>query len=110
MKKNSIILALFAAALPFSVYAQPKLTQPAPGVGTTLQDFIGWLIQLLQAVGIPALVLAIIYAGFVLVTAGGNEEQITKGKTWIMWTLVGAGIIVAAQVIADTVFTTAVGL
>jgi hypothetical protein len=35
-----------------------------------------------------------------MATAGGDEAQITKSKTWIAWTLVGAAIIISAKVIA----------
>lgn len=107
---NSIraLLTVAAIVVPMWSYAQtPKLTQPAPGVGLNMKDYIDFLIQLIQAVGIPALVVAIIYSGFILLTAGGNEEQIKKGKIWILWTLVGAAIIVAARVIANTISNTA---
>lgn len=92
-----------------AVYAAPAVTlsNPSPGGGATLQDFIGLLIKIIQSVGIPALVVAIIYAGYKLLTAGGNEKQISEAKVWIFWTLIGAAIILGAQQIADTVFNTA---
>lgn len=58
-------------------------------------------------VGIPSLVVAIIYAGFLLVTAGDNEQQRTRGKMWVIWVVVGAAIVLGAQVFADMVYTTA---
>ncbi len=101
----SMSLILLAVASP--VFALTKLAQPAPGSGKTLQDFIALLIEIIQAIGIPLLVICIIYAGFIIVTADGNEEKVTKGKTWIFWTLIGAAIIVSAQVIANLVYSTA---
>jgi hypothetical protein len=92
--------------LPSFALAQ-KLPNFVPGAGSTLQDFVNLLIDIVQWVALPALALAIIYAGFVLVSAGGNDEQITKGKRWILWTLVGAAIILGAHVIANIVFGTA---
>ena len=53
------------------------------------------------------LVIAIIYAGFLVVTSGGNEQQRTKGKMWVIWVLIGASIVLGAQVIADMVYGTA---
>lgn len=100
-------LITFLGMLPFSASAQAKLSNPSPGGGATLQDFIELLIKIIQSVGIPALVVAIIYSGFILLTAGGNEAQISKGKTWIFWTLIGAAIILGAQLVADTVYNTA---
>lgn len=103
------IATIFIALIPFAASAQAvaKLSNPSPGGGATLQDFIGLLIEIIQAVGIPALIVSIIYAGFTLLTAGGNEAQIAKGKVWIFWTLIGAAIVIGAQVIADMVFSTA---
>ena len=101
------LLSLSLLALSSPVSAATKLAQPAPGSGATLQDFIAVLIEIIQAIGIPILVICIIYAGYIIVTAGGNEEKVTKGKTWIFWTLIGAAIIVAAQVIANLVYDTA---
>ena len=103
---------MFSLVSPLAAFAvdpsgMPKLYPPAPGVGATFEDFIALLIKIIQAVTIPALVISIIYAGYILVTAGGNEQQITKGKTWIIWTLAGAAIVLGAQVIADMVFGTA---
>ncbi len=97
----------FLALTSFASAAAGKLAQPAPGAGATLQDFIYLLISIIQAVGTPVLVVCIIYAGYILVTAGGNEEKVTKGKIWIFWTLIGAAIIVGANVIAGMIFNTA---
>ena len=105
-----LAIASLSLSLAHSVFAAApvaKLSNPSPGGGATLQDFIGLLIKIIQSVGIPALVVAIIYAGYILLTAGGNEAEITKGKVWIFWTLIGAAIVLGAQLIADTVFNTA---
>ncbi|OGZ05247.1 MAG: hypothetical protein A2845_02950 [Candidatus Lloydbacteria bacterium RIFCSPHIGHO2_01_FULL_49_22] len=83
------------------------LSNPAPSI-LTLQDFIYWLIEIMQLVGIPALACCIIYAGFQFVTAGGDEAQVTKAKIWLTWTLVGGLIILGAKVIADMVYGTAI--
>ncbi len=104
------LLGVFASAFPCLAYAQPKLNQPAPGVGLTMNDFILWLIQIIQAVGTPLLVIAIIYAGFKFVTAQGKEDELSKAKVTILWTLVGAAIIISAQVIAGYIKNTASSL
>lgn len=102
---HQIILVLLS--LPHAVFAAGTLANPTPGGGATLQDFIYILIEIIQMVGIPMLVVAIIYAGFLLMTAGDNETQRTKGKMWIVWVVVGAAIVLGAQVLADMVYTTA---
>lgn len=96
--------------LPYSLYAaSPAVTlaPPTPQGGATLQEFIDILITIVQWVATPMLVLCIIYAGYILVTAGGNETQITKAKVMIFWTLIGAAIVLGAHVIAGGVCSTA---
>jgi|GEM_PF-3032432 len=106
--KKMFFVYIFALFIPVErVSAMVLLSNPAPGAGATMQDFIYLLIQIMQLVGIPMLAIFIIYAGFLIVTAGGNEDQITKGKMWVLWTLVGATIILGAKVIADFVYGTA---
>ena len=90
------LIILLAFLAPGFAFAQPvidRLAPPTPGGGATLQEFIALLIEIIQSVAIPALALSIIYAGFLFVTARGNEAQLTKAKTWLVWTLVGAAII-----------------
>ena len=98
---------LFSSELAYAESSQaPLLGNPTPGAGVTLEDFVGILIKIVQFVAIPALTVSIIYAGFILVSAGGNETEIEKGKKWITWTLVGAAIVLGAQVIANVAFGT----
>ncbi len=106
-KISRIVLLISLLTSASRLFAMTTLAQPAPGSGATLQDFIAVLIKIIQAIGIPILVICIIYAGYIIVTAGGNEEKVTKGKTWIFWTLIGAAIILSAQVIANLVYDTA---
>ncbi len=83
------------------------LNNPAPGGGATLKDFIDLLISIIQLVLTPVLVVCIIYAGYLFVSAKGNEEQISKAKLWLFSTLIGSAIVLAAQVIANIVYGTA---
>ncbi len=92
-----ILTAVFAPAI---VFAQTTLSNPVPGAGYTLEDFIFLLLDIIQLVLFPVLVVCMIYAGFLMVTAGSYEAQVSKSKLWIMWTLVGATIIISAKVIA----------
>jgi len=114
MKKHlSLSRVLFGVFLAVPMFAlalsSPSVTlgNPTPGAGSTLEDFVYLLIDIVQWVALPVLAVCIIYAGFILVSAGGNEQQITKGKLWIIWTLVGAAIVLGSRVIADIVFGTA---
>jgi heme/copper-type cytochrome/quinol oxidase subunit 2 len=97
-RKFITLLAFLAPAL---VFAQSqKLGNPVPKAGMTLQDFIFLLLDIIQLVLFPVVVVCIVYAGFLMVTAGGDEAQVSKSKVWIVWSIVGAAIIIGAKVIA----------
>ena len=109
---TALFLGNVALFLPTTVFARlPLLTQgltnPAPGAGSTLEDFVYLLIEIIQWVALPLIVLAIIRAGFLLVSAGGNDKQIASGKLWLLSSLIGATIVLGARVIANIIFGTA---
>jgi hypothetical protein len=68
-------------------------------VAEVMKIFFDALVQL----GSVAVVLAIIYAGFLFVVAKGNPEQLSKAKTTLYWTIIGALILLGAQVIASVI-------
>lgn len=65
----------------------------------TIATRIGKIIDtLLQFVGIIILVI-VIYAGFLWLTAGGNEEQVIKAKKWLANAVIGSLVIGLAYAI-----------
>jgi len=107
---------LFLCAIP-AVHAQvnqinPGLTQVARGTGLGTQDIrviIARVIQVaLSLLGI-ILVVLIIYGGFLYMTAGGNEEQITKAKGYLRNAVIGLVIILASVAIAQFVISQLIG-
>lgn len=82
-----------------------KLENPIKANNIT--DFIKDILDVVIMIGTPLVVLAIIYCGFRFVQARGNPAEITKAKEALLWTLVGAAILlgswVLAQALADTV-------
>jgi heme/copper-type cytochrome/quinol oxidase subunit 2 len=120
MKKN--LSTLFVAALLLFgvftfVYAQAGLYEnpikilDANGAKVeTIPQFLLLLVDLVFLFGMPIIVLFIIYAGFLFVTAGDNESQISKAKTTILWTLIGAAVLIGAKVIAMAIQTTVLSL
>ncbi|HEY4515068.1 MAG TPA: pilin [Candidatus Paceibacterota bacterium] len=64
-----------------------------------LNKVLGVLIQ----IGIPLLVLVIVYAGFLFVTAGGAETKVEEAKKTLFWAVIGGAILIGAKVIAKVV-------
>lgn len=110
IKKNllNIILAIFILVLPVLSFAQTTTTikNPIPSV-TSVNGLIETILKGVIKIGMPILVLAIIYCGFLFVSAQGKPESIKKAKDALLYTLIGAAILLGswaiAQLIADTV-------
>lgn len=108
MKKFLIISAL--TLLPLLAIAQAP--PPTPTVITSYGDVIrvintigNWMFGLLLALA----AIFIIYAAFLYLTAAGNEEQVSKAKTIIIYAIVAIvvgilarGIVVVVQSLLGT--------
>jgi hypothetical protein len=69
----------------------------------TIPKFIEALIEIVLIIGVPIVVLALIYVGFLFVKAQGNAEELTKAKKALLYTLIGAALLLGAFVIANAI-------
>lgn len=93
------ILAL-VCALPLAALADNvKLSNPAPGAGMTMWDFIDFILQVSRWVVVPAIAVVIIYSGFEMVTAKGDMKQIDSAKQRLLGAVIGAAVVFAAETI-----------
>lgn len=65
-------------------------------LGAFLQGILAFVIR----IGSIVVVLMIVYVGFKFVTAQGNDAKITEARTMLLWTVIGALVLLGAQVIA----------
>ncbi len=56
----------------------------------------------LYFIGIVA-VIAVIYGGYLYMTAGGNAAQVKKGRSVLTWAIIGLVVVLAAAVIVNVV-------
>jgi TM2 domain-containing membrane protein YozV len=68
-----------------------------------IPQFIKAMVKIVLTIGIPIVVLALIYVGFLFVKAQGNSEELTKAKKALIYTLIGAALLLGAYVIADAI-------
>lgn len=97
-------LLMLLWALP--AYAQqPGVRDPCdhglcpPTSASTIPELLRALVDVILLIGIPLAALAIIYAGFLFVTARGSEEKVTQARETFMWTVVGTALLLGAWVI-----------
>jgi hypothetical protein len=75
----------------------------APTSSQTFGELILHLARAITAIGIPVVSVMLVWAGFLFVTAGGNEEQLKKAKMAFKWGLVGGAIVIGAWAIATAI-------
>jgi hypothetical protein len=76
----------------------------------SLDEFVKVLLEGVLRIGIPIIALAIIYSGFLFVAARGNSEKLTKAKDALMYSLIGATILLGSWAIAQLVSETILAL
>lgn len=105
VKKNKIkslmfFLVLFLAQF-FVSYAQSdeenKLKSPIEA--TSLAEFFSAIVDTLIQLGVVVSALGIMYGGFLLVSAQGDEEKVANGRKTITWAIVGTAVLLGAKVI-----------
>lgn len=70
---------------------------------TSVAQVMNGFFKVLVQIGAVAVTLAIVYAGFLFVAARGNPEELTKARETLKWTIIGALILLGAQVIAKAI-------
>lgn len=110
-KKSFLLIAILALT---AVFTLPALAQEGPYLGLEYGEATGLgqssvsvvvtsiIRVLLGLLGIIAVAL-IVYAGYLWMTAGGEEEQITKAKSILMSSVIGLAIILSAFAITTFV-------
>ncbi|MCX6701766.1 MAG: hypothetical protein NTX96_01040 [Candidatus Zambryskibacteria bacterium] len=119
LKKISIhlfILSIFI--IPVLLYAQATPTTPIhigisnplkcdSGSGQDCNSLSGLITAILNNVVMPiaavAVVIWIIWAGFTFITAQGKPAEIEKAKGRLLWSLIGAGILLGAAGISAVI-------
>jgi len=68
-----------------------------------LPTFIEKAIDIVLTIGIPIVVLAIIYSGFLFIQAQGNPEKLKTAKKTLLFTIIGATLLLGSYVIANAI-------
>lgn len=79
------------------------LVNPFEGKVNDIPDLLFKIIDVLLVFAIPLIVLYIMYAGYLFVTAAGNTEQISTAKNALLWAVVGGVVILGARLIFNII-------
>jgi hypothetical protein len=68
---------------------------------TSLPQLITDILQLVVKIGAVIVVFMLVYVGFLFVVAQGSESKLEEAKRALLWTIVGALILLGAEAIAQ---------
>jgi hypothetical protein len=75
------------------------LINPLQG-GATLQGFLQQILQFVVKIGAIVVVLMLVFVGYKFVVAQGEPAKIAEARSMLLWTIVGALILLGAQALA----------
>jgi Type IV secretion system pilin len=95
---TSLIISIKTTAL-YAVSSPVGLTPPL-GKDTDLRTIFMNVLDVAQTIVIMITTLYLIYAGFMFVTAKGDPGKIKTARDALLWGLIGAALILMAEVLA----------
>ncbi len=81
------------------------LTNPL-GDTCTLADLLGKILDAMVAIGTVVVTIMLVYCGFLFVVAQGNEEKIRSARSALLWTVIGALVLLGAKVLSGVITAT----
>ena len=79
-----------------------KLENPLQSINP-ISEFLNAMLGALVIIATPIVVLMLVYSGFLFVSAQGNPEKLATAKKAIMWTIIGAVVVLGASVLASAI-------
>ena len=80
------------------------------GSGVGLVDLLNKILDFVIQIGTIVVIFMVVYVGYLFVAAQGNDTKITAARTALLWTVVGALILLGAKAIALGIQATAQAL
>ena len=107
--RTSIYISVYTLGIlytPLTTFAQ-GITLTNPINSQTIPEFLLKIIDILLVFALPLIILYIMYAGYLFVTAQGNPGKVTEARTALLWAVVGGVIVLGAKIIVDVIQGTA---
>ncbi len=79
-----------------------KLEDPL-GPNVSLEGLLLKLFEIVLYVGVPLVAFFLIWSGFMFVSAQGNPEKIETAKSRLVWTIIGAVLLLGAWTISQAI-------
>lgn len=83
-----------------------KLKNPLAGTVDSIPELIREILDIIVLIGVPIVAIMIIVSGLRLVLAQGKPEELSKARQGLLWTIVGAAIVLGAYAISEAIGST----
>jgi len=106
IKKTGIVSAVLS--LPLVTFAQGGIAFKiaSPLAFGSFEDFLVAVLNIIIIIATPIVVLCIIYAGFLYVTAQGNVQQTQQATRALTYSIIGGVLIIGAVAISGIIAST----
>lgn len=96
----SLIVIIILLPMNFAFAQSGTLQNPLKEGYTSIPDFLAAILDVVIKIAIPIIILMIVYSGFLFIKAQGKPEELVIARKSIMWTLVGAAVILGASLLS----------
>ncbi len=79
------------------------LTNPLAGTIDDIPQLFQKIIYIVIKIGIPLVAIAILYSGFLFVTARGRDEQLKTAKNVLLFAVIGGLLLLASWLVAEAI-------
>lgn len=104
------VLSLFVVPVLVSAVEPDPVKVVNPIKVDTLNGFIKILLEGIIKIGIPLVAIALVYSGFMFVTAMGSPDKLKKAKDAFIYALLGAAILLGSWALANLIHATVVNI
>ena len=81
-----------------------SLNNPLAGTIDSIPQLLQKIVNVIIKVSIPIVAMAIVFSGFLFVTARGSDEQLKKAKQVLLYAVIGGLILMASWLIAEAIY------
>ena len=74
--------------------------------GKSLEDIFRSILDIIMVFAVPIILFFIVWAGFLYVTAGGKQEQVTKASRALLYAVIGGVLVLGAKVLLEVITNT----
>ena len=95
-------LAGFLLLAPFLAFSQGSgdptiVTIPNPLSATSIEQILSQIIDWLLVIAAPVAIIMAVWAGYLFISAGGNEEKVKLARKTLLYVVIGIAVLILSK-------------